>query len=116
MKRILIAFSTTRYHRDLMAQAIEEAEGLKQDGVTVSFELLYVLENKKLNEVVRSVGEDAFLGMGPQSQVLDTLAQEHHRMARKRIGDAADTARGQGVEVRPAQARRCCGQESENAS
>lgn len=100
MKRILIAFSTTRYHRDLVAQAIDEARGLKQDGIEVAFELLYVLENQKLNEVVRSVGEDAFLGMGPQSQVLDTLAQEHHRMARKRIGDAADTAREQGFEVK----------------
>ena len=48
MKRILIAFSTTRYHRDLMAQAIEEAQALKQEGVEASFELLYVLENKKL--------------------------------------------------------------------
>lgn len=100
MKRILIAFSTTRYHRDLVGQAIDEARGLKQDGIEVAFELLYVLENQKLNEVVRSVGEDAFLGMGPQSQVLDTLAQEHHRMARKRIGDAADTAREQGFEVK----------------
>ena len=100
MKRILIAFSTTRYHRGLVAQAIDEARGLKQDGIEVAFELLYVLENQKLNEVVRSVGEDAFLGMGPQSQVLDTLAQEHHRMARKRIGDAADTAREQGFEVK----------------
>ena len=100
MKRILIAFSTTRYHRDLMGQALEEAENLKGGGIEVSFELLYVLENKKLNEVVRSVGEDAFLGMGPQSQVLDTLAQEHHRMARKRIGEAADTARDQGFEVK----------------
>ena len=100
MKRILIAFSTTRYHRDLMGQALSEAQSLKAEGTGVSFELLYVLENKKLNEVVRSVGEDAFLGMGPQSQVLDTLAQEHHRMARKRIGDSADTAREQGFEVK----------------
>jgi nucleotide-binding universal stress UspA family protein len=58
-----------------------------------------VLETQKLDEVYRSVGEDAFLGMGPQNEILDTLAQEHHRMARKRIGEAADKARSGGFEV-----------------
>jgi len=100
MKRILIAFSTTRYHRDLMGQALDEGGALREKGDSVQFDLLYVLENQKLDEVIRSVGEDAFLGSGPQSQVLDTLAKEHHRMARKRIGEAADKARTEGFEVR----------------
>ncbi len=100
MKRILIAFSTTRYHRDLMGQALVEAQSLRKGGSDVAFDLLYVLESRKLDEAVRSVGEDAFLGSGPQAQVLDTLAQEHHRMARKRIGEAADCARKEGFEVR----------------
>ena len=99
MKRILLAFSTTRYSRDLTSQALQEAESIRASGEEVQLHLLYVLESKKLDEVYRSVGEDAFLGMGPQNEVLDTLAQEHHRMARKRIGEAADKARTQSFEV-----------------
>jgi nucleotide-binding universal stress UspA family protein len=99
MKLILIAFSTTRYSRDLTGQALVEAESLRAAGEEVQLHLLYVLETQKLDEVYRSVGEDAFLGMGPQNEILDTLAQEHHRMARKRIGEAADKARTGGFEV-----------------
>ncbi len=99
MHRILIVFSTSRYSQELVEHALKEAEGARERGEDVEIRVTYIIEANELEKVYHSVGAVGFLGAKTQKEVLDTLAREHHRTARRRVGEAADSAREKGFSV-----------------
>ena len=83
----------------MVEQALAEAENSRDAGEGVSIEVVYVMETAELQSVYRSVGEVGFLGTRTQKDVIDTLAGEHHRTARRRMGQIADRARARDFQV-----------------
>ncbi len=100
-RRILLAISTTRYSRALVDTAVHEAELLEAAGHDVHFEVLYVIEGDELERIGKMVGDQGFLGLSPQNDVVKALGDEHHRMAMRRIEEArwAAQEKGFGIEV-----------------
>ncbi|MCB9762378.1 MAG: universal stress protein [Alphaproteobacteria bacterium] len=91
--RILLVISTTRYSKESVRKAIEEARSASGRHEPVHLHVLYIIEQAELEAVRRSVGEAGFLGTETQSQVVDELARQHHRIARRRIGTARRLSR-----------------------
>ncbi|MBO84542.1 MAG: hypothetical protein CL927_04235 [Deltaproteobacteria bacterium] len=94
-RRILLAVSTSRYSRHLVATAIHEAKAFRDQGASVVLDLLIVQENEELERVSQRVGDVGFLGLSPQKDVLEALGEEHNRMARRmaqRVSEAAEAA------------------------
>ena len=92
-RRILLAVSTSRYSRHLVATAVHEAKAMREAGDDVLIDLLIVQENDELERVSQRVGDVGFLGLSPQKDVLEALGEEHNRMARKmaqRVIEAAE--------------------------
>ncbi len=100
MRTILIALSTSRYSKTMVERAFSEAETAQEGGESVGIDVVYVLESGELKSVYRSVGEVGFLGSRTQKHVIDTLAEELHRTARRRMGQIADRARALEIEVK----------------
>ena len=98
MKRILLVLATTRYSHASVTHALQEAAKLQTDG-PVELQVLYIIETAELAKVRASIDEDGWLGAQPQRQVIDTLARQHHRTARRRIQQARKQAREQGLEI-----------------
>ena len=98
--RVLIAVSTSRYSRQLVGHAVEAAAQLRAEAQAqgagedeeVSIDILYVIEKEDLAEVGSRVGNEGFLGLSPQADVLDALGAEHHRMATRRIAQIQSAA------------------------
>ena len=99
MRTILIALSTSRFSEAMVERALSEAVSARDAGEPVQIDVVYILESGELNSVYRSGGEVGFLGSRTQKSVIDTLAEELHRTARRRMGQIADQARAQGFEV-----------------
>jgi len=99
VRNILIALSTSRFSEAMVEQALAEAENSRDKGESVTIEVVYVMETGELQSVYRSVGEVGFLGSRTQKEVIDTLAGEHHRTARRRMGQIADRARDREFQV-----------------
>lgn len=98
--RILLILATTRYSRASVSHALEEARAELSSG-PVELRVLYIMETAELARVRASIDEDGWLGTQPQGQVIDTLARQHHRTARRRIQQARQKARDlPGLELR----------------
>ena len=98
-RRILLAVSTSRYSRHLVATAVTEATALKVAGHAVVIDLLIVQEHEELERVGQRVGDVGFLGLSPQRDVLEALGQEHDRMARRMGQRVVDAAQAEGIDV-----------------
>lgn len=99
-RQILLAVSTSRYSRHLVATTIQEALALRRDGDEVVIDLLIVQEQDELDRVGQRVGDVGFLGLSPQRDVLEALGQEHDRMARKMAQRVTDAATAEGFVVK----------------
>jgi nucleotide-binding universal stress UspA family protein len=100
VRTILIALSTSRFSEIMVERSFSEATAVREEGGSARIDVVYVLETRELNSVYRSVGETGFLGSQTQQHVLDTLAEELHRTARRRMGQIADRARALEFEVK----------------
>lgn len=96
-RRILLAVSTSRYSSRLVEQAMDEAARLQADGTAVVIDVLNITEGEELDRISRSVGDEGFLGLDPQRDVLDALGQEHDRMARRRVEQVRAAAAARGI-------------------
>lgn len=93
---ILIAVSTSRYSRQLVAEALEVAAGLSSPTEPVVFDILYVMEREALAEVGRRISREGFLGVSLQDDILEALGAEHHRLATRRIAQIREAAAQRG--------------------
>jgi nucleotide-binding universal stress UspA family protein len=87
--RILIALSTSRYSQSLVSSAFEEIQKQKNKDPTldVLVDVIYIIEVEELQNISNRVGNEAFLGVSIQQDVLKALEEEHHRVAKQRIED-----------------------------
>lgn len=85
MKRVLLILSTTRYAKASLDGALDEAKALKDAGQDVALHVLYIRETDELAQVKSTVDGDAFLGQGPQAQIIESLEKQHHATAVRRI-------------------------------
>lgn len=97
--RILLAISTSRYSAQLVSSAMEEAEKNRKAGRAVAIDVLYVIETEDLERVSSMVGDEGFLGLAPQREVLHALATEHDRTAMGRITEIEAAAREANIPV-----------------
>lgn len=106
-RRILLAVSTSRYSSRLVDLAMDEAARLQAGGAAVVIDVLNITEGEELARIGRSVGDEGFLGLDPQKDVLEALGQEHDRMARRRVEQvrAAAAARQIPTQVIPVDGR-----------
>jgi nucleotide-binding universal stress UspA family protein len=104
-RSILLAVSTSRYSRHLVATAIHEARALRDGGATVIIDLLIVQESEELERVGQRVGDVGFLGLSPQRDVLEALGQEHDRQARRMAERVMEAAKAASFEVRRTEVR-----------
>ena len=95
-RRILIALSTSRYSKKLIATALEEAQKWCTGGDEVIVDVLYIIEVEELKQISDRVGNEAFLGTTMQQELLEALGQEHHRMALRRIEELNTQAEAAG--------------------
>ena len=58
-----------------------------------------IAEREDLDRIGRSVGDEGFLGLDMQRDVLDALGQEHDRMARRRVEQVKAAAAIRGIET-----------------
>ena len=98
-RRILIALSTSRYSKKLIATALEEAQKWCSEGDNVLVDVLYIIEVEELKQISDRVGNEAFLGSTMQQDLLEALGQEHHRMALQRIEELSTQAKDLGCSV-----------------
>lgn len=98
-RRILLAVSTSRYSSRLVDQAMTEARRMQDDGHDVVIDVLNITERSELERIGRSVGDEGFLGLDPQKDVLEALGQEHDRMARRRVEQVRAAASAAGIET-----------------
>lgn len=86
-REILLALSTSRYSRHLVEHALEEARRFKASDDHVKIDVLYVIEEEELDRVSRMVGNEGFLGLSFQKEVMSILGDEHHRTALRRVSE-----------------------------
>lgn len=98
-RRILLAVSTSRYSSRLVEQAMAEARRMQEAGAEVVIDVLNITERSELERIGRSVGDEGFLGLDPQKDVLEALGQEHDRMARRRVEQVRAAASAAGIET-----------------
>lgn len=98
-RRILLAVSTTRYSQALVSHAMDEAARLQGQGHSVHIDVLYVIESDELERIGKMVGDEGFLGLSPQEDVLEALGAEHHRTATRRIEQVQAAASERGIAV-----------------
>lgn len=98
-RRILLAVSTSRYSSRLVDQAMAEATRLRDEGHDVVIDVLNVTERSDLEAIGRSVGDEGFLGLDPQRDVLAALGAEHDRMARRRVEQVRAAAAAAHIET-----------------
>lgn len=98
-RRILLAVSTSRYSSRLVEQAMAEARRMQEGGAEVVIDVLNITERSELERIGRSVGDEGFLGLDPQKDVLEALGQEHDRMARRRVEQVRAAASAAGIET-----------------
>ncbi|MCP4807023.1 MAG: hypothetical protein GY913_26755 [Proteobacteria bacterium] len=85
MKRVLLILSTTRYSKASLDGALAEARQIRDGGEEVALHVLYIRETEELAQVKSTVDGDAFLGAGPQAQIIESLEKQHHATAVRRI-------------------------------
>lgn len=85
MKRVLLVLSTTRYAKASLDGALAEAGRIATDEGSAGLHILYIRELDELARVKESVDDRAFLGMNPQDTILESLEQQHHATALRRI-------------------------------
>lgn len=88
MKRVLLILSTTRYAKASLDGALEEASRIAAGEGSAALHILYIRETEELARVKDSVDDRAFLGAGPQDNILESLEQQHHATAMRRIDRA----------------------------
>ena len=98
-RRILLAVSTSRYSSRLVEQAMAEARRMQEAGAEVVIDVLNITERSELERIGRSVGDEGFLGLDPQKDVLEALGQEHDRMARRRVEQVRAAASAAGIKT-----------------
>jgi len=98
-RRVLLAVSTSRYSSRLVELAMSEADRMSKDGSAVVIDVLNITEGAELDRISRSVGDEGFLGLDPQKDVLEALGQEHDRMARRRVEQVRAAAAARGIET-----------------
>lgn len=104
-RRILLAVSTTRYSQALVSHAMDEAARLAGPGDDVHIDVLYVIESDELERIGKMVGDEGFLGLSPQQDVLAALSAEHHRTATRRIEQVEAAAAERGIPVETTEVR-----------
>ena len=85
MKRVLLVLSTTRYAKKSLDGALEEAGRIAREEGHCGLHILYIRETEELARVKESVDDRAFLGAGPQDNILEHLEKQHHATAMRRI-------------------------------
>lgn len=98
-RRILLTVSTSRYSERLVDVAMREAQRMMDEGDRVVIDVLNIAEREDLDRIGRSVGDEGFLGLDMQRDVLDALGQEHDRMARRRVEQVKAAAATRGIET-----------------
>lgn len=98
-RRILLAVSTTRYSQALVSHAMDEAARLHGQGHDVQIDVVYIIESEELERIGKMVGDEGFLGLSPQEDVLEALGAEHHRTATRRIEQVKAAAADRGIPV-----------------
>lgn len=86
-REILLALSTSRYSRHLVEHALDEARRFRSAKDDVKLDVLYVIEDQALERVERMVGDEGFLGLSMQKEVMSVLGDEHHRTALRRVAE-----------------------------
>lgn len=92
MTRVLLILSTTRYAKASLDGALNEARAIQQGGGQAHLHILYIRETDELAQVKSTVDGDAFLGAGPQAQIIQSLEKQHHATAVRRIERARQGA------------------------
>lgn len=98
-REILLALSTSRYSRHLVQTTMDEARRFKQANDAVEIDVLYVIEADELAEVSRKVGDEGFLGLSFQKDVMEVLGDEHHRTALRRVSEIQQQAEQMSISV-----------------
>lgn len=99
VRRILLAVSTSRYSEHLVDHAMEAGKKLQADGAAVHIDVLYIIEREDLDRIGKMVGDDGFLGLSPQGDIVNTLGEEHNRMALRRVDEVRNAADAHGFAV-----------------
>lgn len=86
-REILLVLSTSRYSRHLVEHALDEARHFQAADDAVKIDVLYVIEEEELDRVSRMVGDEGFLGLSFQKEVMVLLGDEHHRTALRRVSE-----------------------------
>lgn len=103
-RHILLALSTSRYSQHLVEHAIAEADAIREAGEQVVFHVLYVIEEEELERASHAVGEEGFLGIELQADVVEALARQHDLTARRRIEEVRAAAKERNIRVTVTQA------------
>lgn len=82
--RVLVVMSTTRWSRRMGELGLRELEAAKTRGQGVELDVLYVVEQEEIDRAARSVGDSGFLGRDVQKELIQTLLEEHQRVAERR--------------------------------
>lgn len=82
--RILLIMSTTRWSRHLGEVALREAEKAATRGQKIEVHVLYIVEQTEIDRLVHRASGAGFLPSNTQENLIQTLLDEHTRVAERR--------------------------------